>query len=147
MCPIDAQRLRFVCSATSFAPSRMFSKSRLDRPWPWVTMQKRCAPAASAALACSRIWSGVIIACIGVSASANRDCAQKPQSSAQPPDLAFTSEHMSVESPNWSRRACERSVDQRLDLGVVLDLAQGECFLVADQRRHRRLLDGFAGAR
>ena len=67
-------------------------------------MQNRCAPAASAALACSRIWSGVIIACIGVSASAKRDWAQKPQSSAQPPDFALTSEHMSVESPKRSCR-------------------------------------------
>ena len=47
---------------------------------------------------------GVIIACIGVSASAKRDWAQKPQSSAQPPDLALTSEHMSVESPKRSSR-------------------------------------------
>ncbi len=68
-------------------------------------MQKRWAPAASAARACSRIWSGSIIACIGVSASAYFDCAQNPQSSAQPPDLAFTREHMSVESPNCSTRA------------------------------------------
>jgi hypothetical protein len=68
-------------------------------------MQKRCAPAASAARACSRICSGSIIACIGVSASAKRDCAQKPQSSAQPPDLALTSEHMSVESAKRSTRA------------------------------------------
>ena len=105
MWPIEAQRLRFVCSATNLAPSTMFAKSRFERPWPWVTMQKRCAPAASAAFACSRIWSGLIIACIGVSASAKRDCAQKPQSSAQPPDFALTSEHISVESPNWSRRA------------------------------------------
>ncbi len=105
MWPTEAQRLRLVCSATSFAPSRMLSKSRLESPWPWVTMQNRCAPAASAARACSRIWSGVIIACIGVSASANRDWAQKPQSSAQPPDLALTSEHMSVESPKFSTRA------------------------------------------
>ncbi len=70
MWPIEAQRLRLVCSATSFAPSRIFSKSRLESPCPWVTMQKRWAPAASAALACSRICSGSIIACIGVSASA-----------------------------------------------------------------------------
>ena len=41
MCPIDAQRLRLVCSATRRAPSSTLSKSRLDRPWPWVTMQKR----------------------------------------------------------------------------------------------------------
>lgn len=61
-------------------------------------------PAASAARACSRIWSAVIIACIGVSASANRDWAQKPQSSAQPPDFALTSEHMSVESSKRSSR-------------------------------------------
>ena len=67
-------------------------------------MQNRWAPAASAARACSRIWSGSIIACIGVSASAYFDCAQKPQSSAQPPDFALTSEHMSVESANRSRR-------------------------------------------
>ena len=107
MCPIDAQRLRFVCSATSRAPSSTFSKSRLESPWPWVTMQKRCAPAASAARACSSIWSGSIIACSGVSASAKRDCAQKPQSSAQPPDLALTSEHMSVLSPKCSWRACQ----------------------------------------
>ena len=77
----------------------------MERPWPWVTMQKRWAPAASAAFACSRICSGVIIACIGVSASANRDWAQNPQSSAHPPDFALTSEHMSVESPNVSVRA------------------------------------------
>ena len=70
-------------------------------------MQKRCAPAASAARACSRICSGSIIACIGVSASAKRDCAQKPQSSAHPPDLALTSEHMSVESAKRSTRACQ----------------------------------------
>src|SRR5436190_745794 len=95
MWPIDAQRLRLVCSATSRAPSSTFSKSRLERPWPWVTMQKRCAPAASAALACSSICSGSIIACSGVSASAKRDWAQNPQSSAQPPDFALTSEHMS----------------------------------------------------
>ena len=105
MWPTDAQRLRLVCSATSFAPSTTFWKSRFESPWPCVTMQKRCAPAASAACACSRICSGVIIACIGVSASAYFDCAQNPQSSAQPPDLAFTSEHRSVESPKRSMRA------------------------------------------
>ncbi len=104
MWPIEAQRLRFVCSATSRAPSSTFSKSRFESPWPCVTMQKRCAPAASAARACSRICSGSIIACIGVSASAKRDWAQKPQSSAQPPDFALTSEHMSVESPKRSTR-------------------------------------------
>ena len=70
MWPIEAQRFRLVCSETSFAPSTILAKSRFDSPWPWVTMQKRCAPAASAAFACSRIWSGSIIACIGVSASA-----------------------------------------------------------------------------
>ena len=70
MCPTETQRFRFVCSATSRAPSTIFAKSRFDSPWPWVTMQKRCAPAASAARACSRICSGSIIACIGVSASA-----------------------------------------------------------------------------
>ena len=70
-------------------------------------MQKRCAPAASAARACSSICSGSIIACIGVSASAKRDWAQKPQSSAQPPDFALTSEHMSVESPKRSTRASQ----------------------------------------
>ena len=105
MCPIEAQRLRFVCSPTSRAPSRIASKSRFESPCPWVTMQKRCAPAASAAFACSRICSADIIACIGVSASAKRDWAQKPQSSAQPPDFALTSEHMSVESSNRSTRA------------------------------------------
>ena len=115
MWPIEAQRLRLVCSATSRAPSTMFSKSRLDSPWPWVTMQKRCAPAASAARACSRICSGAIIACIGVSASAKRDCAQKPQSSAQPPDFALTSEQMSVESPKRSTRASNaRSTSLRI---------------------------------
>ena len=105
MCPIEAQRLRLVCRATRRAPSRIRSKSRFESPWPWVTMQKRCAPAASAARACSRICSGDIMACMGVSASANRDCAQNPQSSAHPPDLAFTREHMSVESPKRSSRA------------------------------------------
>ena len=70
MWPIETQRFRLVCSETSFAPSTTFSKSRFESPWPCVTMQKRCAPAASAACACSRIWSGSIIACIGVSASA-----------------------------------------------------------------------------
>ena len=73
MWPIDAQRLRLVCSATSRAPASTFSKSRLESPCPWVTMQKRCAPAASAARACSRICSGSIIACSGVSASAYFD--------------------------------------------------------------------------
>src|SRR3954470_561683 len=78
-------------------------------------MQKRCAPAASAARACSRICSGLIIACIGVSASAYFDCAQKPQSSAQPPDLAFTSEQRSVESPKRSMRASNaRSTSSRI---------------------------------
>ena len=124
MCPIDAQRLRFVCSATSRAPSSTFSKSRLDSPWPWVTMQKRCAPAASAARACSRICSGSIIACIGVSASAKRDCAQNPQSSAQPPDLALTSEHMSVLSPKRSWRACHARSTSASIVGVVLELAR-----------------------
>jgi hypothetical protein len=42
-----------------------------------------------------------------VSASAKRDCAEKSQSSAQPPDLALTSEHMSMLSPNWCRRASQ----------------------------------------
>ena len=115
MWPTEAQRLRLVCSATIRAPSRIFSKSRLESPWPWVTMQKRWAPAASAALACSRICSGSIIACIGVSASAKRDWAQKPQSSAQPPDFALTSEHMSVLSPNSSCRASQaRSTSARI---------------------------------
>src|SRR5829696_5834139 len=107
MCPIEAQRFRFVCSATSFAPSTTFWKSRFESPWPCVTMQKRWAPAASAAFACSRICSGSIIACIGVSASAYRDWAQKPQSSAQPPDFAFTSEHMSVASAKRSVRTAQ----------------------------------------
>ena len=107
MWPTDAQRFRFVFSATSRAPSRILAKSFFDSPWPWVTMQKRWAPAASAARACSRICSGSIIACIGVSASAYRDWAQNPQSSAQPPDFALTSEHMSVESPKFSVRTAQ----------------------------------------
>jgi len=62
---------------------------------------------ASAAFACSSIWSGSIIACMGVSASAYFDWAQKPQSSAHPPDLALTSEHMSVESPKFPVRTSQ----------------------------------------
>ena len=103
--PTEAQRLRLVWRETSRTPSRYLAKSRLESPCPWVTMQKRWAPAASAARACSSTCSGSIIACIGVSASAKRDWAQKPQSSAQPPDLEFTSEHMSVESEKRSTRA------------------------------------------
>src|ERR1044072_3035761 len=76
-CPTEAQRLRLVFWATRRAPSRIVSKSRLDRPWPWVTMQKRCAPAASAAWACSWICSGDIIACIGVAASVERESAPR----------------------------------------------------------------------
>ncbi len=101
-------------------------------------MQKRCAPAASAARACSRICSGSIIACIGVSASAKRDCAQKPQSSAQPPDLALTSEHMSVESREALHACLPGALDQRFDLGVVLDLAEAQGLLARDQRCHCR---------
>ena len=136
ICPIDAQRLRLVCSATSRAPSSTFSKSRLDSPWPWVTMQKRCAPAASAARACSSIWSGSIIACSGVSASAKRDCAQNPQSSAQPPDLALTSEHMSVAVAEALLARVPRALDQRLDRDVVLELAQALRLLTSDEWRH-----------
>ena len=138
MCPTDAQRLRFVCSATSRAPSSTFSKSRFDSPWPCVTMQKRCAPAASAARACSRICSGSIIACIGVSASANRDCAQKPQSSAQPPDFALTSEHRSVESPKRSCRASHaRSTSASISAWSSIS-PRREGFLAGDERRHGR---------
>ena len=137
MCPTEAQRFRLVCSATRRTPSRYFSKSRLDRPWPWVTMQKRCAPAASAARACSSTCSGSIIACIGVSASAKRDCAQKPQSSAQPPDLALTSEHMSVESREALHARFPRALQSSASICcVVLDLAQTQRFLAGDQRRH-----------
>ena len=139
MCPTDAQRFRFVFSETRRTPSRYFSKSRLDRPWPWVTMQKRWAPAASAARACSRICSGSIIACIGVSASAKRDWAQKPQSSAQPPDLALTSEHMSVESANRSRGLPTRARSAPRS-GVILDLAELEGLLARDQRRHGEIM-------
>ena len=142
MWPIDAQRLRFVCSATSRAPSRIASKSRFESPWPCVTMQNRCAPAASAAFACSRICSADIIACIGVSASAKRDCAQKPQSSAQPPDFAFTSEHMSVAVVEALDARAPRALDQRLDLGVVLQLAEPERLLAGDERRHGGTLCG-----
>src|SRR5918995_349793 len=69
------------------------------------TEAQRLRLVCSAARACSRIWSGSIMACSGVSASAYFDWAQNPQSSAQPPDFALTSEHMSVESPKRSRRA------------------------------------------
>ena len=68
--------------------------------------------------------------CIGVSASARRDCVQKPQSSAGPPDLALTSEHMSVESAKRSTR------DRHAQGG--LDLAERERFVVAGHRRQRR---------
>ena len=124
MWPIETQRFRFVCSDTRRAPARIDSKSRFESPWPWVTMQNRCAPAASAARACSRIWSGLIIACIGVSASAKRDCEQNPQSSAQPPDFALTSEHMSVESLEPLDPHAPRALDERLDLGAILQLAE-----------------------
>ena len=107
MWPTDAQRLRLVWRVTSRVASSTVSKSRLESPWPWVTMQNRCAPAASAARACSRICSGDIIACSGVSASAKRDCAQNPQSSAQPPDLALTREQRSVESAKRSTRTLQ----------------------------------------
>ena len=136
MCPIDAQRLRFVCSATRRAPSSTFSKSRLDSPWPWVTMQKRCAPAASAARACSSICSGSIIACIGVSASANRDCAQNPQSSAHPPDLALTSEHMSVLSPKRSWRACQARSTSASMSAWSSSSPRRSASLARDERRH-----------
>ena len=136
MWPIEAQRFRFVCSATSFAPSSTFAKSRLERPWPCVTMQKRCAPAASAARACSSICSGSIIACMGVSASAYLDCAQKPQSSAQPPLLAFTSEHMSVDSPKLSCRTIQATSTSRSMSAWALELAELERLVEGDQGRH-----------
>ena len=99
-------------------------------------MQKRCAPAASAACACSRICSADIIACIGVSASAKRDCAQNPQSSAQPPDLALTSEHMSVESSKRSTRARHaRSTSASISAWSSM-LAEPERLLAGDERRH-----------
>ena len=41
MWPIETQRFRFVCCETRRAPARMVSKSRLERPCPWVTMQNR----------------------------------------------------------------------------------------------------------
>ena len=71
-----------------------------------------------------------------MSASAKRDWEQKPQSSAQPPDLAFTSEHMSVESPKRSSRDLPGAVDQRLDLGAILDLAEPERLFTGDEGRH-----------
>ena len=93
-------------------------------------------PGASAARACSRIWSGVIIACIGVSASAKRDWAQKPQSSAQPPDLALTSEHMSVESPKRSRRTCQaRSTSA--SISAWSSISPEPSASSGDERRHR----------
>ena len=92
-------------------------------------MQKRCAPAASAARACSRICSGSIIACIGVSASAKRDCAQNPQSSAQPPDFALTSEHMSVLSPKRSTRASQARSTSASMSSRIAQRAEVEGFL------------------
>ena len=100
------------------------------------------------ARACSRICSGDIIACIGVSASAKRDCEQNPQSSAHPPDFALTSEHV--------RRVAEAlepyapgALHERLDLGAILDLAERE--RAAGWRRHggrdaRGVPDGAARA-
>ena len=124
------------------SPSTIFSKSRFDNPWPWVTMQNRWAPAASAARACSRICSGPIIACIGVSASAYRDWAQKPQSSAQPPDLAFTSEHMSVEVPNRSRRTAQARSTSSVISAWASILPQLHGLVEGDQWRHLASIGG-----
>ena len=88
--------------------------------------------------ACSRICSGSIIACIGVSASANRDCAQKPQSSAQPPDFALTSEHMSVESPKRSCRASHARSTSASISAWSSSSPRRERLLAGDQRRHAR---------
>ena len=136
MWPIDAQRLRLVCSATSFAPSRTFAKSRFERPWPCVTMQKRCAPAASAARACSSICSGSISACIGVSASAYFDCAQKPQSSAQPAALGVHERAHVGRLAEVVLAHHPGDVDQPLDVGVVGELAELERLVEGDQGGH-----------
>ena len=136
MWPIEAQRFRFVCSATSFAPSTTFAKSRFDRPWPCVTMQNRCAPAASAARACSSIWSGSISACMGVSASAYFDCAQNPQSSAHPPLFAFTSEHMSVDSPKLSWRTIQATSTSRSMSACSVSSPELERLFEGDEGRH-----------
>ena len=53
-------------------PGTSRSRGGLGKALSCVTMQNESAPAASAARACSRICSGSLIACIGVSASAKR---------------------------------------------------------------------------
>src|SRR5687768_4625510 len=50
---------------------------------------------------------------MGVSASAYFDWAQNPQSSAHPPLFAFTSEHMSVDSPKLSCRTIQATSTSR----------------------------------
>ena len=124
MCPTEAQRLRLVCSATSRAPCRIFSKSRLERPWPWVTMQKRCAPAASAARACSRICSGLHHRVHRRLRLGEARLRAEAAVLGAPPRLG-------VDQRAEVRRVTEAlharlpgALHERLDLGVVLDLAQ-----------------------
>ena len=50
-------------------PREDLSKSRLDRPWPWATMQKRCAAGGLGHAGMLERLLG-LVACIGVSASA-----------------------------------------------------------------------------
>ncbi len=138
MCPTEAQRLRLVCSETRRTPSRYFWKSRLDSPWPCVTMQKRCAPAASAARACSRICSGLhhrVHRRLGVGEARLRAEAAVLGAAAglrvdQRAHVGRVGEALDARLP--------RALDQRFDLGVVLDLAEREGLLASDQRRHAR---------
>src|SRR5680860_503909 len=136
MWPIEAQRFRLVCSETSLAPSRIFLKSFLERPWPWVTMQKRCAPAASAARACSRICSGSIIACIGVSASASRYAeADTPMHAMMEPEQIL--EHARAAEAAGAHRFCMVTQGQGLSKRDFENILEG-AKLVSEQTNLKR---------
>src|SRR3954449_5447569 len=96
---------------------------------------------------------------MGVSASAYRDWAQKPQSSAQPPDLALTSEHMSVESPkrswrtsqarstrapmsSWAVRAPSSSASSKLISGGIGVLSSGTSKVMSAPGRFSQIRQG-----
>ena len=126
MWPIEAQRFRLVCSATSRAPSRIFSKSRFESPWPWVTMQKRCAPGR---LGGPRVLEDLL----GLHHRVHRRVGLGEARLGAEAAVLGAAARLGVDQRAHVGRVAEAldarlpgALDQRLDLGVVLDLAEPE---------------------
>ena len=137
-CPTEAQRLRFVCSATSRAPVEHLLEVALRQP---LALRDHAEAVRARRLGRPRVLEDLL----GLHHRVHRRLGlREPRLRAEAAVLGAAA-RLRVDERAQVGRVAEallprlpRALDERLDLGVVLDLAQREGLLAGDERRHGR---------